>query len=67
MKGLSSNFREIWIFFLTLQVNVPEIINRGELKLSPACLPFDFEQNDVLFRYPDGIFVNEMASWKEAT
>ena len=44
MRGQKSNFREIETFS-TLQTHISKTVNRSDIRLSPACSSFHFEQN----------------------
>ena len=56
MRGQRSNFREIDTFSTILNA-ISKTINCSDLELSPACSPFNSEENDVLLQFIDRICV----------
>ena len=59
MSGQMSNFLEI-SNLSTLQVHISKTICRMETKSSPTSSTFNFQKNNVLFRYRDKIFVSHV-------
>ena len=49
MRGQRSDIRKIDIIW-TLHKHISKIINRDDIKLSPACFPFISERNKVWYR-----------------
>ena len=41
---------------LNTRLSKKKTINRSRIKLSPACFPFNSEQNKVSLQFTDGIF-----------
>ena len=56
MRGKWSNFSQIGNFS-DLQVDISKTINRIEMNSSPLRSTFNFEQNDILFRHLNHIFI----------
>ena len=56
MRGQRSNFSEIDTFSNILDA-ISKTINRSDIELSPACSPFNSEENEVSLQFIDGIFV----------